>query len=43
MDSYLYIFQCDNGLYYVGHSENVPERLKTHQVGVVSFLKTGEG
>ena len=32
-DFYLYILQCSDGLYYVGHTDNIEQRLAQHQSG----------
>ena len=33
MQWYTYILQCADGSFYVGHAENVQQRLDTHNVG----------
>ena len=30
---YVYILRCADGRYYVGHTENVPERVRAHNHG----------
>ena len=31
---YVYILKCNNGNYYVGHTDNLEKRLAEHQAGI---------
>ncbi len=37
---YLYILKCVNGAYYVGHTDNIEQRLSEHHLGVISNCYT---
>lgn len=35
MSFYVYILRCADGSYYVGHTDNVEQRLAAHEIGEV--------
>ena len=37
---YLYILKCANGAYYIGHTDNIEQRLSEHQSGTISNCYT---
>ena len=37
MDFYVYIINCSDGSYYIGHTNNIDKRLSEHNEGTGSF------
>jgi len=37
---YVYILKCANGAYYVGHTDNIEQRLSMHHLGAISNCYT---
>ena len=37
---YVYILQCRGGNYYVGHTDNIDQRISQHQLGLVDSCYT---
>jgi len=37
---YVYILKCINGAYYVGHTDNIEQRLSQHHAGAISNCYT---
>jgi putative endonuclease len=37
---YLYILKCINGVYYVGHTDNIDQRMSQHNLGLINNCYT---
>jgi putative endonuclease len=37
---YLYILKCANGAYYIGHTDNIEQRLSEHHLGAINDCYT---
>ena len=37
---YLYILKCVNGAYYIGHTDNIEQRMSQHNLGSISNCYT---
>ena len=37
---YVYILKCKNGQYYVGHTDNIEQRLSEHYLGAINDCYT---
>jgi|SRR4030095_10537888 putative endonuclease len=37
---YMYILKCINGAYYVGHTDNIDQRMSEHNLGLISSCYT---
>jgi predicted GIY-YIG superfamily endonuclease len=37
---YLYILKCINGAYYIGHTDNIEQRLSQHHLGAINGCYT---
>jgi predicted GIY-YIG superfamily endonuclease len=37
---YMYILKCVNGAYYVGHTDNIDQRMSEHNLGLISSCYT---
>jgi len=37
---YVYILKCKNGEYYVGHTDNIEQRLSEHHLGAINNCYT---
>jgi len=37
---YLYVLKCVNGAYYVGHTDNIEQRLSEHHLGLINNCYT---
>jgi putative endonuclease len=37
---YLYILKCINGTYYIGHTDNLEQRLSEHHLGLINNCYT---
>ncbi len=37
---YVYILKCKNGQYYIGHTNNIDQRMSEHQLGLIKTCYT---
>lgn len=37
---YVYVLKCKNGEYYVGHTDNIKQRLSAHHLGAITGCYT---
>ncbi len=37
---YVYILKCKNGQYYIGHTDNIDQRMSQHQQGLIEKCYT---